>query len=104
MSFKVSLCLFIIIKRFRKKDVFSKLGVGLNPMNLLEYAFTECTIGDHQVLFFFFSCYSLQAVKCFTELGFLQNALRKIRDPLDASKVLTLFTQAPCSFTRAQNL
>jgi hypothetical protein len=54
MSFKVSLCLFIITKCFTKQVVFLKFGVGLNPMNLLEYAFTECTIGDHQVLFFSF--------------------------------------------------
>jgi hypothetical protein len=94
--------LFIINKHFWKKSCFL-FGVGLNPMNLLEHALTECTIGGHWVAVFL-SCCSLQVVKWFTELGFLQNALHKRRDPLDASKVLTLFTQAPCSFTRAQNL
>jgi hypothetical protein len=39
-------------KAFLKKSCFL-FGVGLNPMNLLEYAFTECTIGRHQMPFFF---------------------------------------------------
>jgi hypothetical protein len=34
-----------------KKSCFL-FGVGLNPMNLLEHALTECTIGGHWVLFF----------------------------------------------------